>query len=137
MAGTLAIEICAPAFRPVWHEGESVILPGQAGVLTVLPGHTPLLTTLAPGVLVVHETGKKTVFYAVQGGFAEIRENHVRILPLEVEPGEIINRHAAQADLERAIGTMRKPEAHGDIASAERAAVMARARLQAVDRQEF
>ncbi len=137
MAGTLTIEICAPAFRPVSHEGESVILPGGAGVLTILPGHTPLLTTLGSGVLVVHEMGKKTVFYAVQGGFAEVREDHVCVLPLEVEPGDSIDRHAAEAELERAVETMRKPGAHADLALAERAAVMARARLQAADKQEF
>lgn len=137
MADRLNIEICGPAFRPVSIDAESVIVPGEAGVFTVLPGHTPLLTTLTSGVLVVRESEEKKHFYAVHGGFAEVRNNHVRILADTVEPAATIDRHAARAELERAVEGMRKPGAYPDSATAERAAIQSRARVQAADQQEF
>jgi len=137
MAERVTIEICAPAFRPVTHEAESVIVPGEAGVFTVMPGHTPVLAALTSGVLVVRESGLQKKFYAVHGGFAEVREDTVRILADEVEPAESIDRDAAQADLERAVEGLKKPGMHGDLAKAELAAVRSRARIQAVDGQDF
>ena len=137
MAERISIEICSPAFRPVTHEAESVIVPGEAGVFTVMPGHTPVLASLTSGVLVVRESESESTFYAVHGGFAEVREDTVRILAEEVEPAESIDRRAAEAELERAIEGLKKPGAYGDMAAAERAAVRSRARIQAVDGQEF
>jgi F-type H+-transporting ATPase subunit epsilon len=47
--------------------------------MTVMPGHTALITTLRPGVLtVVGSDG--THDYAVTGGFAEISQESVTVL---------------------------------------------------------
>jgi F-type H+-transporting ATPase subunit epsilon len=47
--------------------------------MTVMPGHTALITTLRPGVLTVVGTDGAHD-YAVTGGFAEISEEGVTVL---------------------------------------------------------
>lgn len=63
-------------------EGEAkfVALPGEAGELGVLPGHTPLITRIRPGTLkiVLADDTEETIFVA--GGLLEIQPNHVTVL---------------------------------------------------------
>jgi F-type H+-transporting ATPase subunit epsilon len=137
MPGPLTIEICSPAFRPVSLDADQVVIPGEGGVFTVLPGHTSVLTTLTSGVLIVDEPAGEKRFYAVHGGFAEVLGDSIRVLADEVEPAEKIDRAAAEAELERATEGMRKPEVYENAAAAERAVLKSRARLQAADRHEY
>ena len=137
MAGPLTIEICSPAFKPVSHDAESVVIPGAAGIFTVLPGHTSVLTTLTSGVVIVEDNDGNKTFYAVHGGFAEVLNNAVRILADEIEPADTIDRHAAEAELHRAAEGMRKPGIYKDAATAEHALIKARAQLQAANHQDY
>jgi len=63
-------------------EGEAkfVALPGEAGELGVLPGHTPLITRIRPGTLkiVLPDDTEEMIFVA--GGLLEIQPNHVTVL---------------------------------------------------------
>jgi len=63
-------------------EGEAkfVALPGEAGELGVLPGHTPLITRIKPGtVKIVLEDGTEESIF-VAGGLLEIQPHHVTVL---------------------------------------------------------
>jgi len=63
-------------------EGEAkfVALPGEAGELGVLPGHTPLITRIRPGTLkiVLADDTEESIFVA--GGLLEIQPDHVTVL---------------------------------------------------------
>jgi F-type H+-transporting ATPase subunit epsilon len=63
-------------------EGEAkfVALPGEAGELGVLPGHTPLITRIRPGTLkiVLKDDTEESIFVA--GGLLEIQPDHVTVL---------------------------------------------------------
>jgi F-type H+-transporting ATPase subunit epsilon len=63
-------------------EGQAkfVALPGEAGELGVLPGHTPLITRIRPGTLkiIMADDTEETIFVA--GGLLEIQPNHVTVL---------------------------------------------------------
>jgi F-type H+-transporting ATPase subunit epsilon len=52
-------------------EVSQVDVPGSEGEFGVLAGHAPLVTTLRPGILVVHEEGEE-LRIVVNGGFAEV-----------------------------------------------------------------
>ncbi|MEG0820480.1 MAG: F0F1 ATP synthase subunit epsilon, partial [Burkholderiaceae bacterium] len=60
---------------------EFVSLPGEAGDLGILPGHTPLITRIRPGVVRIKVAGKaddEQVFVA--GGILEVQPNVVTVL---------------------------------------------------------
>ncbi|MBZ0307486.1 MAG: ATP synthase F1 subunit epsilon [Anaerolineae bacterium] len=67
--------------RPLFSEPEAdmVLIPGTDGVLGVLPNHTPLLTTMKFGELIVRKGNAEEVF-AIYGGVAEVRPDKVVIL---------------------------------------------------------
>lgn len=58
---------------------DMVMIPGTDGVLGILPNHTPLLTTMKFGELIVRKGTAEEVF-AIYGGFAEVRPDKVVIL---------------------------------------------------------
>ena len=90
------------AERVVYSEDvNALVAPGAAGELGVLPGHAPLLTTLAPGEMKVTRDGEES-FMAVTGGFLEVIANKVTVLADAAEYAEEIDEERAEAALERA-----------------------------------
>jgi F-type H+-transporting ATPase subunit epsilon len=75
-------------------EVDSVNLPGMEGRLGILPNHSPLLTTLAYGEVIVKQGGEED-YYAVGGGFAEVQPEKVIVLADSAE-------HSAEIDVGRA-----------------------------------
>lgn len=63
----------------------SLMLPGNDGYFGVLRNHCPMLCTLDRGIMQVREIpGRPDAFYVVEGGFAQVAENHVTVLAYEV-----------------------------------------------------
>jgi F-type H+-transporting ATPase subunit epsilon len=101
MADRLHLEIVTPSRRVVEVEVDEVRLPGSLGEMGVLPGHIPLLTSLAAGPLTYFD-GANTTKYAVQGGFAEVLPDRVTILATVAESPDDIDVAAARANLRAA-----------------------------------
>jgi F-type H+-transporting ATPase subunit epsilon len=60
-------------------EVESIVAPGEAGELGILPNHAPLLTSLKSGNLQVTENGNMQII-TISGGFLEMLANTVTVL---------------------------------------------------------
>ncbi len=127
----LHIELCAPEHLPVSYEAEEVILPGAAGILTILPGHTSLLTALGKGVIAAYDAENEPRYFAVHDGFAEILDDRILILAETMELAENIDEARAQASCDRATERLRKPSDDTDIPRAQAALGRSLARLQA------
>lgn len=94
MAETLRLEVVTPTRRVLDVRASEVRVPAALGELGVLPGHTPLLTSMGTGELKWTE-GSKTGRLAVQGGFAEIQPDAVTVLASVAETAEQIDLEAA------------------------------------------
>jgi F-type H+-transporting ATPase subunit epsilon len=79
----------------------SVKIPGARGELTILPGHTELLTVLGTGPLSFAVDGHERRF-AVSYGFAEIRKDKVLILAECAEEAKEIDVNRAKSAEKRA-----------------------------------
>ena len=82
-------------------EVDEVIAPGVEGQLGILPHHTPLMTMLNPGELVVKQGGNE-VSLAVSGGFMEVRPDRVIVLADTAERAEEIDLARAEEARKRA-----------------------------------
>ncbi len=133
--GTIRIELCAPDCAPITLSAAEVLLPGSDGVFAVFPGHTPLLSTLTPGVLQAYDADGGEHFYAVTGGFAEVMRDRVAVLADAFEEGTEIDAERAQSAQERAESHLDKPKESTDVLRAEMALARALARQRAALRQ--
>src|SRR6266852_5162345 len=80
---------------------DEVEIPGSEGYLGVLPGHTPLLTTLHVGQL-WYRQGQEKHYLSIAFGFAEVQPDHVTILAQIAEKADEIDIARAEAAKKRA-----------------------------------
>ena len=125
----LALEVVTPE-RPLVRETvDEVTLPGTEGELGVLPGHTPLLTTLKVGVL-SYRKGDQRFYVAVAQGFAEVLSDRVTVLAQVAERAEDIDVARAEGARQRAELRLAKPGPETDAERARSAWTKATVRLQ-------
>ncbi len=124
----LTLEIVTPD-RAVVHETVAEVqLPGSAGYLGILPGHTPLLSELGTGAL-SYKQGTQTHRLAISGGLAEVLPDRVIVLADFAERAEEVDAAAARSEL--ATAERQLAAASGtDWESAQQAIVRARTRLE-------
>jgi F-type H+-transporting ATPase subunit epsilon len=83
MADTTMFELVSPERLLMSKEVSMVVVPGADGFFGVLPRHSPLLSTLLPGVIDVYEDGSVTDRIFVAGGFAEVTQDRCTVLAEE------------------------------------------------------
>ena len=83
-------------------EVESVVVPGLEGDFEVMKDHAPLMSTLKPGIAVVHENPAKTMRLFVRGGFVEVSASGLTILAEEALPIEELNAERIAQEIKNA-----------------------------------
>ena len=108
---------------------DEVEIPGAEGYFGVLPGHTPLLATLAVGELWYRKGGEK-FSVSISFGFAEVLPDRVTILAGLAERAEEIDIARAEAAKRRAEERLTKPDAEIDVERARLALTKSLVRIQ-------
>ncbi len=101
MADKLKLEMVTPYKRVLCEEVDEITAPGFVGELGLLPGHTPLLTTLTVGEL-TYKKGNEQFHVAVNWGYVEVEDNVMTVLVETAEPADQIDVERAKAALARA-----------------------------------
>jgi F-type H+-transporting ATPase subunit epsilon len=108
----LTLEIVTPDRAVAHAEVDEVEIPGQDGYLGVLPGHTPLLTSLKVGEMWYRQGGERH-FLSVAFGFAEVLPDRVIVLARMAEQAEDIDVARAEAAKRRAEERLAQAKAAG------------------------
>jgi F-type H+-transporting ATPase subunit epsilon len=96
-AKTFLLEIVSPERKVFGGEVEFGVFPGAEGQFGVLPNHCPLLSLLIPGEIKIIQN-KQPSYFAVSGGFVEVRANKVTVAAETCElASEIDTDRAARA----------------------------------------
>jgi F-type H+-transporting ATPase subunit epsilon len=129
MADTLRLEVVTPSRRVLEVRAAEVRIPGALGELGILPGHTPLLTSLGTGE-VKYSGGEGPGRLVVQGGFAEVQPDAVTVLATIAETVDEIDADAARAALSEAQERLKAAPAD-EFDEIDAAARLAEARINA------
>lgn len=109
MADTVQFDLVSPERLLASVEAKQVQIPGAEGDMTALPDHSPLITTLRPGVLRVSGSdGEKE--YLVTGGFAEISTDSISVLAERAIPREELSQEAFKALVDEATDKLAKAQ---------------------------
>ena len=125
MADTFRLEIASPLRLLVDEAVTEATIPGEQGMLGILPGHAPLLSELGTGELRYTLTNGQRHFMAVHGGYLEISGNTARV-EIDVARAEAALRRATERvanplpgiDVARALNAMKRAQARLDAAKA-------------------
>jgi F-type H+-transporting ATPase subunit epsilon len=132
---SIELQIVTPDKMLVKEQVDEVEIPGSEGYFGVLPGHTPMLASLAVGEM-WYRQGQEKTYLSLAFGFAEVLPDRVTILAQLAERAEDI-------DIARAEEAKRRAEARivqardVDYARARTALVKSLARLQVASRAQF
>ena len=102
-------------------DAKFVVLPGEAGELGILPGHTPLISRIRPGLvrIVLEDNSEESIFVA--GGLLEVLPGHVTVLSDTAIRGGDLDEEKAEAARQAAQEALRnaKDQASMDVVKAE------------------
>ncbi|HEY53699.1 MAG TPA: ATP synthase F1 subunit epsilon [Caldilineae bacterium] len=98
------------------YEGDvnMVIIPGADGVIGILPKHAPLMAVVSPGEVVVKVDGQEDEYFAVGGGFVEVRPDKVVLVARSGESAAEIDAVRAEMAMRRAEEYLASPERERD-----------------------
>ncbi len=127
------LQIVTPDRQLVREPVDEVEIPGSEGYFGVLPGHTPLLASLAVGEL-WYRKGQEKTYLSVAFGFAEVLPDRVTILAQIAERAEDIDPARAEEARTRAEARLGQPKAEVDYERARAALMKSLTRLQVSSR---
>jgi F-type H+-transporting ATPase subunit epsilon len=116
--GTFVVSVLTPESRLFHAEARAIVLRSSDGDLTILDGHTPIITDVVPGDVRVDRAGGDPVHMAVHGGY------------LQVETGQGIDGVEARTTRVTLLAGTAELADQIDVARAERARAAAEARVE-------
>lgn len=132
---SIELQILTPDKLLVKEQVDEVEIPGTEGYFGVLPGHTPLLASLAVGEM-WYRKGQEKTFLSVAYGFCEVLPERVTILARLAERAEDIDVARAEEAKKRAEQRLANAK-DVDYERARAALMKSLARLQVASRIQF
>jgi len=83
MAELVTMDLVSPEKLLLSDAYEMVVIPGAEGDFAVMAGHTPITSTLRPGVITIYEGNVEKDRIFVNGGFAQVSDDKITVLAEE------------------------------------------------------
>jgi len=132
---SIELQIVTPDKLLVKEQVDEVEIPGTEGYFGVLPGHTPMLASLAVGEM-WYRKGQERTYLSLAYGFCEVLPERVTILAQLAERAEDID--VARAEEAKRRAEQRLAQARDvDYERARSALMKSLARLQVSSRSQF
>jgi F-type H+-transporting ATPase subunit epsilon len=109
----MRLVIVTPRGSKVDTDVSMVTVPGEMGELGILPGHRPLITALAIGVLHYTEGGKVKQL-ATNEGFMEVHDDEVVVVTETAEEPDEIDAERAKRSLDAAEAAIKSTDPYAD-----------------------
>lgn len=132
MADKIQFELVSPAKLLVSSKVDMVVVPGGEGDFGALALHAPMITTVRPGVIDIHDGGKVSSSIFVAGGFAEVNEERITVLAEEAIPVGELTAELAEARKQAAKEALDDASNEREKAHAQRLVLIAEAMAAAV-----
>jgi F-type H+-transporting ATPase subunit epsilon len=99
-------ELVTPEQLLVSRDVDMVVVPGTEGNFGVLPGHSPLISTIRPGTIDIYEGNAITERFFVASGLAEVTPEGCTVLADEAVSPDSLDRAQLEAELQTLDGNM-------------------------------
>jgi F-type H+-transporting ATPase subunit epsilon len=134
MAISLKLEIVTPEETVFSEDVEMVTLPAVVGQIGVYPQHTPLMTQMVPGEIIVRKDGRDR-FIASGEGLIEVTSDRVSVLTDLAVAADRIDEAKAEEARRRAEARLREKLSDEEVASVNASLARSLAQLHVKRRQ--
>ena len=97
MADNFNFELVSPERLLLSEKVSEVVIPATEGEMTVMANHSPVMTTVKPGVVTVKNASGAVSRYVVFGGFADILPTGCTLLAESAIPVESLSADVLSA----------------------------------------
>ncbi|WP_420549027.1 ATP synthase F1 subunit epsilon [Curvivirga sp.] len=132
MAETVKLDLVSPEKLLMSKDVEMAILPAAEGDMGVLPGHSPVISTVRPGTIAVFNGNAVEERIFVAGGFVEVNEEGCIILAETAIPVSELDAAVVQTEVNNLRDDVNAAKDDAEKADAEAALAIAEAKLEAV-----
>lgn len=123
MSETITFDFVSPEQVLDRRDVSMIVIPGAEGDFAVMGPHSPIMSTLIPGLVSLYEGDKIIEQIFVTGGFASVQDGVCTILADNATPLSDLDEDSVRSELE----TLRNSES-----ASQTSLEIARARFQAV-----
>lgn len=116
---TIKVDVVSAEEQIFSGQAKFVALPGVAGELGILPGHTPLITRIRPGAVRIETADGKEEFVFVAGGILEVQPGIVTVLADTAIRGKDLDEAKAEEAAKRAEEAVHNAQSNLDMAKAQ------------------
>ncbi|HEV3427568.1 MAG TPA: F0F1 ATP synthase subunit epsilon [Paraburkholderia sp.] len=134
MAATIKVDVVSAEESIFEGQAKFIALPGEAGELGILPGHTPLITRIRPGAVRIEAEDGKEEFVFVAGGILEVQPGAVTVLADTAIRGKDLDEAKAGEARKRAEEALQNAGSNLEYATAQAELAYAVAQLAAIQR---
>jgi F-type H+-transporting ATPase subunit epsilon len=134
MPDSLKLEIVTPEGTIYSEDVEMVTLPGIVGQMGIYPQHTPLMTQMVPGELIVRKDGRD-LFIATGEGLIEVTASCVAVLTDLAIAADRIDEAKSEEARRRAEARLREKLSDEEVATVNASLARSLAQLRVKRRQ--
>jgi F-type H+-transporting ATPase subunit epsilon len=131
MAEKVQFELVSPEKLLTSAPVDMVVVPGGEGDFGVLPGHAPMIVSVRPGVIEIHENDRVIGRVFVAGGFAEVTATRCTVLAEEAVPVDELDPAALEQAARDAAEDVDDAKTDAERAAAETKLAIAHAKMDA------
>ncbi|GLU35158.1 F0F1 ATP synthase subunit epsilon [Trinickia caryophylli] len=131
---TIKVDVVSAEEQIFSGQAKFVALPGEAGELGILPGHTPLITRIRPGAVRIEAENGEEEFVFVAGGILEVQPGAVTVLADTAIRGKDLDEAKADQARKRAEEALQNSGSNLEYATAQAELAYAVAQLAAIQR---
>ncbi|CAB3765206.1 MULTISPECIES: F0F1 ATP synthase subunit epsilon [Paraburkholderia] len=131
---TIKVDVVSAEEEIFSGQAKFVALPGEAGELGILPGHTPLITRIRPGAVRIESESGEEEFVFVAGGILEVQPGAVTVLADTAIRGKDLDEAKAEQARKRAEEALQNTGSNLEYATAQAELAYATAQLAAIQR---
>lgn len=131
---TIKVDVVSAEEEIFSGQAKFVALPGEAGELGILPGHTPLITRIRPGAVRIESENGEESFVFVAGGILEVQPGAVTVLADTAIRGKDLDEAKAEQARKRAEEALQNSGSNIEYATAQAELAYAVAQLAAIQR---
>jgi F-type H+-transporting ATPase subunit epsilon len=129
---TMQVDVVSAEEQIFSGRAKFVALPGEAGELGILPGHTPLITRIRPGAVRIEVENGEDEFVFVAGGILEIQPGVVTVLADTAIRGADLDEAKAEQARREAEETLANSGSELEYATAQAELAYAAAQIAAI-----
>ncbi len=131
---TIKVDVVSAEEQVYSGQAKFVALPGEAGELGILPGHTPLITRIRAGAVRIEAENGEEEFVFVAGGILEIQPGTVTVLADTAIRGKDLDEGKAEQARNAAQEALQNTGSNLEYATAQAELAYATAQLAAIQR---